>query len=59
LALDLDVLVAASFADRHANAVLKNASIEVNDDGGTSLISLLSDVLYCHSRLTPFISGIS
>ena len=39
LALDLDVLVAATFADRHASAVLKNASIEVNDDGDTSLIS--------------------
>jgi len=45
LALELDVLSAASCADRHANAVLKNASIE-SSDGDTSLIrSIYSGVL--------------
>ncbi len=44
LALELDVLNAVSCAERHANTVLKNASIEISD-GDTSLISLLSDVL--------------
>lgn len=37
LALELDVLNAASCSDRHANAVLKNANIEISD-GDTSLI---------------------
>jgi hypothetical protein len=49
LALDLDVLDAASCADRHANAVLKNASIEISDDE-SSLISLLSDVVLSANR---------
>ena len=49
LALELDVLNAASCTDRHANAVLKNANIEISD-GDTSLIRSI------HSGLLRFAS---